>query len=480
MRRALVLAVVLLALPADARAAVSLAQIGSFASPVYLTSPPGDARLFVVEQGGTVRVIRDGAVRPAPFLDVTSRITSGGERGLLSIAFAPDYATSGLFYAYFTNGNGDVEVDEFSRSAGDPDVADGAPRRTLFVVAHPGQSNHNGGQLQFGPDGLLYAGTGDGGGAGDPNGNAQNPSSRLGKLLRIDPRQSGAQPEIFSLGLRNPWRFSFDRQTGDLAIGDVGQGTIEEVDFAPAPSRGQGANYGWNRFEGDNQFSGSGDRSGLTFPVITHTHSDGWCSITGGYVVRDPTLPELAGRYVYGDYCKGDLYTANLAGGGDDRALGLNVPSLTSFGEDGCGRVYALSGNGPVYRLSSGGATCATPAGAPGGPVATPDRTKPTLGLTASHRQRRGRYVRFALRCNEQCAVTATARALDRRVATLEKRTLAAGARVGLRMTLTAAARRALARALRRHRSVVLTLRVRAADAAGNAAATRLRLRLAR
>src|SRR3954468_5119070 len=365
MRRALVLAVVLLALPADARAAVSLAQIGSFASPVYLTSPPGDPRLFVVEQGGTVRLIRDGAVRPAPFLDVTSRITSGGERGLLSIAFPPDYASSGLFYAYFTNANGDIQVDELARSAGNPDVAEAGPRRTLFTIPHPGQANHNGGQLQFGPDGLLYAGTGDGGGAGDPNGNAQNPASRLGKLLRIDARQAGAEPAVFALGLRNPWRFSFDRQTGDLTIGDVGQNTIEEVDFAPAPGRGQGANYGWNRFEGNNQFSGSGDRSGLTFPILTHTHADGWCSITGGYVVRDPLLPELAGRYVYGDYCKGDLYAANLAAGGDDRPLGLNTPSLTSFGEDVCGHVFALSGNGPVYRLSSGGgAECG---GAPAG-----------------------------------------------------------------------------------------------------------------
>src|SRR3954452_3133103 len=218
MRRALVLAVVLLALPADARAAVSLAQIGSFASPVYLTSPPGDARLFVVEQGGTVRVIRDGAVRPAPFLDVTSRITSGGERGLLSIAFAPDYATSGLFYAYSTNANGDVEVDEFSRSAGDPDAADPAPRRTLFVVPHPGQSNHNGGQLQFGPDGRLYAGTGDGGGGGDPFRNAQNPARLLGKILRFDAARR--KPQVSAIGVRNPWRFSFDRATGDVVIAD--------------------------------------------------------------------------------------------------------------------------------------------------------------------------------------------------------------------------------------------------------------------
>jgi glucose/arabinose dehydrogenase len=487
MHRARTLAVAVAALvaalaPAARAAPVTLAQIGSFNSPVYVTSPPGDPRLFVVEQVGTVRIVRDGTTLPTPFLNVRPLITSGGEQGLLSIAFPSDYATSGLFYAYYTSGDGNVVVAEFARSS-DPDVADSTPRRTLFSIPHQEFANHNGGQLQFGPDGLLYAGTGDGGGGGDPHGNAQNPASRLGKLLRIDARQAGTQPENFALGLRNPWRFSFDRQTGDLAIADVGQDTIEEVDFAAAPGRGQGANYGWNRFEGNNQFSGSGDRSGLTFPVLTHTHADGWCSITGGYVVRDPSLPELAGRYVYGDYCKGDLYAANLAaGGGDDAPLGLHVASLTSFGEDACGRVYAASGNGPVYRLTSGGADCAAPAGTPPGGTSAPapDRTRPSLGLSAPRRQRRGRTVRFSLRCSEQCAVAATARAIDRGVGTLTRRSLAAGARVALRVTLTTAARRALARALRRHRSVVLTLRVRGTDAAGNVTVTQQRIRLTR
>src|SRR3954469_19583434 len=271
---ALLAALAALAVPARAGAAVTLAQIGSFSSPVYLTAPPGDGRLFVVEQGGTVRVIKDGTTLPTPFLDVRSRITSGGERGLLSIAFPPDYASSGLFYAYFTNANGDIQVDELARSAGNPDVAEAGARRTLFTIPHPGQANHNGGQLQFGPDGLLYAGTGDGGGAGDPNGNAQNTGSRLGKLLRLDPRQSGAQPEIFALGLRNPWRFSFDRQTGDLAIGDVGQGTIEEVDFAPAGTPA-GLNYGWRCMEG---FHATGNScttsSGFTPPVLEKPHPD--------------------------------------------------------------------------------------------------------------------------------------------------------------------------------------------------------------
>lgn len=475
-------ALAVLVVPAPAAAApVTLAQVGSFSAPLYVTSPPGDPRLFVVEQGGTVRIIRDGTTLPTPFLDVTSRITSGGERGLLSIAFPPDYARSGLFYAYFTNASGNPEVDEMQRSASDPDVADASYRRMLFEIPHPGQSNHNGGQLQFGPDGLLYAGTGDGGGGGDPNGNAQNPSSQLGKLLRLDARQAGAQPEVYALGLRNPWRFSFDRQTSDLTVADVGQATIEEVDFAPAPGRGQGANFGWNRFEGNNVFSGSGDRSGLTFPVITHTHADGWCSVTGGYVVRDPLLPELAGRYVYGDYCKGDLYGANLAAGaGDDAPLGLQVASLTSFGEDACGRVYAVSGTGPVYRLTSGGGECVLPgAESPGAGAATADRTRPTVRLSAPRRQRPGRTVRLTVACDEQCTISVTARALDRGVGSLRPRMLAAGAPVPLRLTLTSAGRRALAGALRRHRSVVLALGVRAADAAGNAAASRLRIRIA-
>jgi hypothetical protein len=218
----------------------------------------------------------------------------------------------------------------------------------------------------------------------------------------------------------------------------------------------------------------------VTFPVITHTHSDGWCSITGGYVVRDPTLPELAGRYVYGDYCKGDLYAATLATGArDDAPIGLHVASLTSFGEDACGRIYATSGAGPVYRLSSAGGTCTPQAGgAP--PAAGPDRTRPSVRLTARRHQRRGRIVHFAATCDEQCAITVTGRAAGRRVGAIKRRTLAAGARVPLRLTLTATARRALARSLRRHRSVLLTLSVRAADAAGNAGVSRLHVRLTR
>src|SRR4051812_24307401 len=205
--------------------AATLAQVGTFSSPVYVTGAPGDtSRQFVVEQGGTIRVIRDGVTLSNPFLDITSRVLSGGERGLLSVAFPPDYQASRRFYVYYTNRpNGDIEVDEYQRAANNPDVAAGPTKQPLFTIPHSEFPNHDGGQLQFGPGGLLYVGTGDGGSGGDPHGNAQNRASNLGKLLRIDPRQPGAQPEQFAIGLRNPWRFSFDRQTGDLAIADVGQ-----------------------------------------------------------------------------------------------------------------------------------------------------------------------------------------------------------------------------------------------------------------
>ena len=500
MRRAGTLLLAFFALAPAARAApVTLAQVGTFSSPTYVTSPPGDGRLFVVEQGGRVRVVRDGATLARPFLDVSGRIVAGGEQGLLSIAFPSDYAASGLFYAYFTNTTGDIEVDELRRSA-DPDVADPAYQRTLFTINHREFGNHNGGQLQFGPDGVLYAGTGDGGGGGDPHNNAQNPSSLLGKLLRIDPRDPLARPSAFAIGLRNPWRFSFDRQTGDLVIGDVGQDRVEEIDFAAAPARGQGANYGWNRFEGNEDFSThtpvTNPPPGFTFPVVTHTHTAGWCSITGGYVVRDPNLPELAGRYVYGDYCKGDLYAATLPAASDDAPIGLHVAALSSFGEDACGEVYATSLNGPVYRLTSGASNgCAAPVSAPapgggappaGPPVngggasgAAPDRTAPTVRLTAARRQRARRTIRVTLSCDERCTAALRARGLDRRAA-LAHRTLAPRARVGVRLTLTRAFQRALRRSLRRHRSVALIVRVRAVDAAGNGRSAALRLSVLR
>jgi Glucose / Sorbosone dehydrogenase len=353
-----------------------LALIGNFSSPTYLTSPPGVAeRLFVVEQGGLIRVVHNGVTLPAPYLDLTSLVLSGGERGLLSMAFAPDYASTGRFYVYYTARvpEGQLRIEEFRRTA-DPHMADPGSRRTVLAIDHP-RSNHNGGQLQFGPDGFLYIGTGDGGGAGDPDGNGQNLETLLGKILRITPAGApysipadnpfAAQPgrdEIWAYGLRNPWRFSFDRQTGDLVIGDVGQGSVEEINFVPASAgHGRGANFGWACWEGRQPFEGCTPANHVP-PVWQYSHSRG-CSITGGYVVRDPALAPLSGRYVYGDVCSAPLWSVVLAtpDGRDDRQTGLGVPSLFSFGEDACGRVYALSGTGPVYRLQVAGGVPAPP-----------------------------------------------------------------------------------------------------------------------
>jgi glucose/arabinose dehydrogenase len=351
-------------------AAVRLQKIGSFDSPVYVTSPPGDAsRLFVVEQGGKVRVVKNGKTLDTPFLDVGDKIVTGAEQGLLSIAFAPDYATSGLFYIFYTDTDGNETVVEYQRKS--DDVADAGSARTLFTVQDP-ESNHNGGLLLFGPDKHLYIGIGDGGGGGDQHGahgNGQNLGTLLGKILRIDPKASGgkpytvpsdnpfvnragAKPEIYSYGLRNPWRFSFDRSTGDLAIGDVGQDKVEEIDFV-RKGKGRGANFGWRVFEGNDRYTPGENAPGAIKPVITEQHSDGNCSITGGIIIRDPALKAWAGRYVFGDFCRGVIQTAVLSTGRakslTDRKL--TVPQLSSFGEDARGRVYATSLDGPVYRF---------------------------------------------------------------------------------------------------------------------------------
>ncbi|HKG03762.1 MAG TPA: PQQ-dependent sugar dehydrogenase [Conexibacter sp.] len=354
-----------------AAAGVKLTKVGTFSSPDYVTQPPGERRrLFVVEQGGKIRVVRDGRVLRAPFLDISSQVVSGGEQGLLGLAFAPDYASSGRFYVDYTDRNGDTRVVEYRRGSS-ADRANPRSARQLLFQDQP-ESNHNGGQLAFGPDGLLYIGLGDGGGGDDqhgPIGNAQNLDTLLGKILRIDPRPSGrrpfgipadnpfvgrrgAKPAIYAWGLRNPWRFSFDRATGDLTIGDVGQDHVEEIDFR-TKGTGRGANFGWRAFEGTRREDPSLPVRGDVKPVLQYTHDRGGCSVTGGYVIRDPRLRTLAGRYVYGDFCAGDLFTVRPRQGGASgrRALGLHVPSLSSFGEDGSGRVYVVSLNGPVYRL---------------------------------------------------------------------------------------------------------------------------------
>ncbi len=357
------------AVPA-AEAAPRLVRVGTFSSPVEVTAPGGDrGRVFVVEQAGAVRVLKGGRKLRRPFLDIRGDVQAGGERGLLSMAFAPDYERSGLFYVYFTDNGGDLRLQEFRRSA-NPDRASRASRRNLLTVEHSRFGNHNGGHLEFGPDGLLYVSIGDGGGGGDTLGSGQDLGTLLGKILRIDPRSSrgepyavpssnpfaghsGARPEIYAYGLRNPFRFSFDRLTGDLAIADVGQGEVEEVDFVRA-GRGSGANFGWNRFEGRRRFA-PGAAPGHVPPVLQLLHSTGACSVIGGYVVRDRSLRGLYGRYVYGDHCLSRLWSARLRTGraAENRRLALTVTDLSSFGLDGRGRLYAVSLQGPVYRFAA-------------------------------------------------------------------------------------------------------------------------------
>ena len=366
--------------PAEAKPAaadgVRLVAIGTFEAPLHVAAPPGDTRrVFVVEQGGTVRVIVGGKRRSRPFLDVRGKVNAGGEQGLLSIAFAPDYARSRRFYVNYTDRSGTQSIVEYRRSKSSRDRADSASARR--ILRYDGEeANHNGGLVAFGPDKMLYIGTGDGGGANDQHGargNAQDLGSLLGKLLRIDPRRSagrayrvppsnpfvgrsGARPEIYSYGLRNPWRFSFDRQTGDLTIGDVGQNAVEEIDFA-AQGDARGANYGWRPLEGTRQ-NFDEPAPGAVAPVIELSHDDENCSITGGYVLRDAGVPALLGRYVYGDLCVGRLRSAKLSAGsaqGDAVIPGLaQVEQLSSFGEDARGRVYVASLEGPVYRLAAG------------------------------------------------------------------------------------------------------------------------------
>jgi glucose/arabinose dehydrogenase len=352
----------------QARRSVRLKRIGTFDSPLYVTSPPGDTkRLFVVGQNGRIWVLINGKRARRPFLDISDLIVSGGEQGLLSMAFAPDYARSGRFYVDYTDRNGNTRVQELRRSRRSPNRANRSSRRQLLFVDQP-FSNHNGGLVLFGPDKLLYIGMGDGGDAGDPFNNAQRSDTLLGKILRIDPRRSGSRAfrvprsnpfvnragrdEIYAWGLRNPWRFSFDRKTGDLYIGDVGQNRLEEIDFA-ARGKALGKNYGWSCFEGTRRYDGSRNCPGAVEPAHEYGRPSGECSVTGGVVVRDPGLPALAGRYLYGDFCRGQVRSVRISGGRatGDGSLGLTVPQLSSFGEDARGRVYLTSLNGPVYRL---------------------------------------------------------------------------------------------------------------------------------
>jgi glucose/arabinose dehydrogenase len=346
---------------------VKLEEVASgLQAPVYLTAPAGDARLFVVEQPGRIRVIEDGRLLPDPFLDLTDRVEYGGERGLLSVAFHPDYARNGYLYVDYTGGNGSTRIERYRVSDADRNRADPASVKRLLTIEQP-YANHNGGLVVFGPDGKLYIGMGDGGSGGDPHGNGQNPDVLLGKLLRIDVDQGepygipagnpyatgGGRGEIWSIGMRNPWRFSFDRAAGLLYVADVGQGSWEEVDVAPA-SQG-GLNYGWNVAEGNHCYGAGGcDRSAMVTPALEYGHGDG-CSVTGGYVYRGRNLPALVGHYFYADYCRGWIRSFRYGDGKAEEETEWDLGSVgqvLSFGEDSAGELYLLTARGTVYRFA--------------------------------------------------------------------------------------------------------------------------------
>jgi len=517
---------------AQAPAPAGLTPVGTgFSSPVYVTAPPGDGRrLMVVEQGGAVQVVRDGRQLGTPFLTLTDGFLGGGERGLLSIAFAPDYETSRLLYAYYTDTEGDIRVDELRRAAGTRDQVEPGYRRPVIEISHREAANHNGGQLQFGPDGYLYLATGDGGnGYDEPVRDARDISSLLGKLLRIDPAPGGGYTapadnpyagagvagadEVWSYGLRNPFRFSFDRQTGDLLIGDVGQSKVEEIDHAPATAgagAGRGLDFGWDECEGSFQAepkpTGTAPcpLAGDTPPVLEKLRPDsGFCSITGGYVVRDPGLQELNGRYVYGDLCYSSLRSFTPGAPGDDRQeAALGVTRLVSFGEDACGRLYTVEIGGTVSRVED-----STPSGCPARvpepgagfppPGGEPDRGFPPPGgetdgalvvrLAGARRQRALRRggVLLRVRCSRACGFRALAKLSLRRDGRPRRlgqavRRLPAPGSARVKLKLSHVSRRAVRRALKRGRRLTATVFVRARGGDGRLQSVRLAVRLVR
>ena len=319
-------------------------------APVQVTAPRNEARrLYVVEQRGTIRVIERGTLRDGFFLDIRGQVVAGGEQGLLGLAFDPKYATNRFVYVNYTDTNGDTRVVRY-RTDGRRALA--ATARALLRVGQP-YGNHNGGGLAFGPDGFLYVGTGDGGSGGDPENRAQNMQSPLGKMLRLNVRRPGSAPVIVALGLRNPWRYSFDRLTGDLYIGDVGQGALEEVSFTPRKSPGM-ENYGWDVYEGTRRFEDKSAGPGrLVFPVFEYGRDRGY-SVTGGHVYRGTARPAERGRYVVGDYGSGIVWSFRVVGGEAQgvRVERFRIRSLTSFGEDAAGELYATSHEGVVFRLT--------------------------------------------------------------------------------------------------------------------------------
>jgi hypothetical protein len=453
----------------------------------------------VLEKAGAAWLLRDGVRQATPFLDLRGAVSTQSEEGLLGLAFAPDWATSHLVYVDYTAPDRTITVAEY-RTAGDR--IDPATQRVVLRVAHPTYGNHNGGQLAFGPDGDLYVGVGDGGSGGDPDGHGQDPTQLLGKILRIDPRAASPygipagnpftqpnRPEIWAYGLRNPWRFSFDRLTGDLWIGDVGQNAWEEVDEQPAGAGG-GRNYGWDCLEGTHTTSyasPSCPAENATPPVLEYAHAGtGRCAVTGGYVVRDPSLDDLAGRYLFGDYCTGETFV-HTPGGAGFADSGLDpLPQLTSFGEDGCGHLYAATGSGPVYRLQTrqtapcpetppgggGGGGGGGGSGGSGGPAARGPHVRVAVAGRATRKGRVPLKVRCPAGAGGQCFGRVRLRRahIGHRLA-LAAFSVPAGARRTVHPRLSKLARRKLSR---RHRLGVTAV-ARARDAGGAAAGMRIR-----
>ena len=315
------------------------------------STPAEPRRLYAVEQAGRIRYFVDGKLG-GTFLDIRDRVVSGGERGLLSVAFHPKYARNHRFYVNYTDKSGNTRVVEFHSRNG---RAIKSTARQLLFVRQP-FANHNGGELQFDSGGRLYVGMGDGGSGGDPGNRAQNMNERLGKLLRIDPIRRGATWQIVGLGLRNPWRFSFDRANGDLYIGDVGQGNWEEIDYRPRASISTLANYGWRVFEGRARYSNTALGKGrLVAPVYVYSHAESSCSVTGGYVYRGRTVAAAVGRYFFGDYCSGIVWSLRIQNGSavDVRREPFHVSTLTTFGEDAAGELYFGTANGEIFRLAA-------------------------------------------------------------------------------------------------------------------------------
>jgi glucose/arabinose dehydrogenase len=373
-----VAAIVLLTLAAPivsgATTVVLKPVVSGLDNPVYVTSAPdGSGRLFVVEQPGRIRVIKNGVLLPTPYLDITDMTSKGDEQGALGLAFHPAFKTTGLFYVDFTTPQGNTAIDQFKQSTTNPDVAVKSSSKRVISIAQP-YANHNGGMITFDKTGYLFIGMGDGGSSGDPGNRAQSTSSLLGKLLRINVngttgtkqyRIPASNPyvgrpgldEIWSIGLRNPWRFSFDRLTGDLWIGDVGQARYEEIDRSVAGSgSGRGINFGWRVMEGRHCYNPATgcNRTGKMYPVVEYTHSEG-CAVTGGYVYRGKAVPSLYGRYVFADFCSGTIWSVPKGGASPmTKTLVMHTTmNISSFGEDAAGELYVVDHNGGIYRFAT-------------------------------------------------------------------------------------------------------------------------------